>query len=143
MSIVDDRNSVAAEEEELDLSAPEHRAAGRWNSEGVPGERSKDFRRSLGRLFVMLGRSRITLVIVVLLAVIGATCNVFGPKILGHATDIIVSGSFGGHGIDFAALHRVLFEALAVYGASAALSIVSSYMLAGVIQRLMSRLRDE
>src|SRR5689334_21344933 len=118
MSVVDDRHSVETEEEELDLSAPEHRAAGRWNSAGVPGERSKDFRRSLGRLFRMLGRSRITLVIVVVLAVTGAVCNIFGPKILGHGTDIIVKGSIGGQGIDFGALHHVLLQALTVYGAS-------------------------
>jgi ATP-binding cassette subfamily B protein len=140
VTLLDDSGQV---EEELDLSAPEHRAAGRWNSAGVPGERSKDFRRSLRRLFVMLGRARITLVIVVVLAVTGAVCNIFGPKILGHGTDIIVSGSTSGQGIDFGALHHVLLQALTVYGASAALSITASYLLAGVIQRLMYRLREE
>ncbi|HET9729708.1 MAG TPA: ABC transporter ATP-binding protein [Acidimicrobiia bacterium] len=130
-------------EEELDLAAPEHRAAGRWHSAGVPGERSKDFRRSLGRLFAMLGSARITLVFVILLAVTSAACNVFGPKILGHATDLIVRGVFGHKGIDFGALHHVLLQALTVYGVSALLSIAASYLLAGVIQRLMYRLRDE
>jgi len=131
------------EEEELDLSAPEHLAAGRWNSAGVPGERSKDFKRSLRRLFVMLGAARITLVVVVLLAIVSATCNVFGPKILGHATDLIVSALRHHHRIDFGALHHVLFQALTVYGLSALLSIAAAYLLAGVIQRLMYRLRDE
>jgi ATP-binding cassette subfamily B multidrug efflux pump len=141
MTLLDDSSGQI--EEELDLSAPEHRAAGRWNSAGVPGERSKDFRKSLGRLVLMLGRSRITLVIVLVLAVIGATCNVFGPKILGHGTDLIIKGSFGGGGIDFGALHHVLLQALTVYGISALLSIIASYLLAGVIQRLMYRLREE
>jgi ATP-binding cassette subfamily B protein len=94
-------------------------------------------------LVLMLGRSRITLVIVLVLAVIGATCNVFGPKILGHGTDLIIKGSFGGGGIDFGALHHVLLQALTVYGISALLSIIASYLLAGVIQRLMYRLREE
>jgi ATP-binding cassette subfamily B multidrug efflux pump len=143
VTLLDDSHGAHAEEEELDLSAPEHRAAGRWNSAGVPGERSKDFRAALRRLFVMLGRTRITLGFVILLAVAGAVCNIFGPRILGHATDIIVRGTFGRGGIDFGALHHVLLQALLVYGSSALLSVAASYLLAGVIQRLMYRLREE
>ena len=52
MTLIDDPQF---EEEELDLAAPETRAAGRWNSAGVPGERSKDFRRAIRRLVRMLG----------------------------------------------------------------------------------------
>jgi hypothetical protein len=46
MTVVDEN----AEQEEVDLSAPDTRPSGRWNSAGVPGERSKDFRRALKRL---------------------------------------------------------------------------------------------
>jgi ATP-binding cassette subfamily B protein len=139
MTIVDDQHP--AEEEEIDLSAPEHRAAGRWNSAGVPGERSKDFKNALRRLGKMLGSSWIVVGIILVLAIASATFNVFGPKILGHATDIIVEGSSSGHGIDFGALHHTLFHAASFYAASAVLSIIASYMLAGVIQRLMYKLR--
>jgi ATP-binding cassette subfamily B protein len=129
------------EEEELDLAAPETRAAGRWNSAGVPTERSKDFRAALRRLVSMLGPMWVVLVIVFVVAVTSAVLNVLGPRVLGHGTDIIVRGVTSGRGIDFGALHHVLYQALFLYAASSVLSIVGAYMLAGVVQRLMYKLR--
>ena len=93
MTIIDDPEEQEHDEaEELDLSAPEVRAAGRWNSAGVPGERSKDFKNALRRLGRMLGPMWVVLVMVVVIAVTSATLNVFGPLVLGHGTDIIVRG---------------------------------------------------
>ena len=84
----------------------------------------------------------IVLVVVAVVSIASATLNVFGPRVLGHGTNIIVNGVVTHH-MNFAALHHVLFEALALYAASSALSIVSAYMLAGVIQRLMFKLRSD
>jgi ATP-binding cassette subfamily B protein len=131
------------QDEELDLAAPEIRAAGRWNSAGVPGERSKDFKNALKRLGGMLGPMWVVLVIVAVVAIVSATLNVFGPRVLGHGTDIIVKGVVGHRGIDFGALHHVLWQAVELYAASSALSIIAAYMLAGVIQRLMFKLRSD
>ena len=52
MTVTNGRTGPApdADEEEVDLAAPETRAAGRWNSAGVPTERSKDFGHALRRL---------------------------------------------------------------------------------------------
>jgi ATP-binding cassette, subfamily B, multidrug efflux pump len=140
MTIVDDH--AEQDSEELDLAAPETRAAGRWNSAGVPGERSKDFKNAVRRMIQMLGPMRFVLGIVVLVALASATLNVFGPRVLGHGTDLIIKG-FTRHHMDFGALHHVLFQAVALYATSSLLSIVASYMLAGVIQRLMFRLRSD
>jgi ATP-binding cassette subfamily B protein len=71
-----------------------------------------------------------------------AVCNVLGPKVLGHGTDIIVRGVLSHRGIDFNGLHHVLFQAVALYAVSAVLSVVVAYVLAGVVQRLMFRLRS-
>ena len=49
MTLVDDHS-----EEEIDLSSPDHRAAGRFSSMGVPGLRSRDFKTALRRLAGML-----------------------------------------------------------------------------------------
>jgi len=140
MTLVDDQQY---EDEEVDLSAPETRAAGRWNSAGVPVERSKDFRSALRRLIRMLGPMWFVLVIVVVVAVTSAVLNVLGPRVLGHATNVIVGGLQTPGGVDFGELHRVLMQAVLLYVSSAVLSIAASYMLAGVIQRLMFRLRSD
>ncbi len=137
MTVVDDRH----EEEEVDLSAPDTRAAGRWNSAGMPAERSKDFRNAVRRLGQMLGPMWVVLAFVAIVAIASATLNVLGPRVLGHGTDIIVRGVISHH-MDFGALHHVLWQAVALYGGSSALSIIAAYMLAGVIQRLMYKLRS-
>ena len=136
MTVIDD-----FAEEEVDLAAPEVRAAGRWNSAGVPGEKSKDFRGAVRRLGQMLGGQKIILAFVALLAIVSAFLNVLGPRILGEATDVIVSGSFSPNGVDFGELHHVLLQALMLYLTSWLLSLGASYTLAGVIQRLMHKLR--
>src|SRR5262249_9847615 len=110
---------------------------------GVPGERSKDFRSALRRLVRMLGPMRVVLGVVFFIAVLSATLNVLGPKVLGHGTDIIVQSVLHHQSIPFGELHHVLLQALFLYGASAILSVSASYMLAGVIQRLMYRLRAD
>ena len=58
------------------------------------------------------GRSGLRVIAVLVLAVVSVTLTVIGPRILGHATNIIVEGIQTPAGIDFAALHKVLLEAL-------------------------------
>ena len=113
---------------------------GRWQSMAAPTERSRDIRAVLRRLVGLLGAEGPKLVLVAVMSVAGVTLNVLGPLVLGHATDLIVSGSIG-HGINFSRLHTVLLEAAALYAGSAILTLFSAYTLTGVVQRLMQNLR--
>jgi ATP-binding cassette, subfamily B, multidrug efflux pump len=115
----------------------------RWNSAGVPLERSKDFKSSSRRLAARLRPELAGVVGVLMLAVGSVSLFVVGPRVLGRATNIVVQGLFGGTGIDFAELHRVLFVALALYVVSAVLQFMQSWVLAGVVQRAMHRLRAD
>jgi ATP-binding cassette subfamily B protein len=136
---VDDRAEARQEQEEV--GAPPPRPGGRWVAAGEPTERSKDFGTVFRRLVRLLATSeKIRLILVGFTSVTGVVLNVFGPKVLGHATDIIVEG-FSHHHIDFARLHTVLLEALLLYAGSAVFSLITAYTLAGVVQRLMQRLR--
>jgi ATP-binding cassette subfamily B protein len=143
VSRVDERGTdVPPDDDDIDLAAPETRAAGRWGpSVGVPTERSKDFGVAVRRLGRLFGREWRLLAVIVTIAVVAAVCNVLGPRVLGHGTDTIIKGVIRGH-IDFGRLHHILFEAVALYGTSALLSVAATYLLAGVVQRLMFRLRS-
>jgi len=55
-------------------------------------ERPKDFKGSLRRLIAMLRPERARMVITTLLAAGAVTASVFGPKILGQATNVIFDG---------------------------------------------------
>ncbi len=136
MTLVDD------DEEPTILSGSETRPAGRFQSVGVPVEKSKDFKAAVRRLAGLLTPERPILALVVTLAVASATLNVFGPRVLGHGTDIIFHGVVAHKGILFGKLHHVLLEAVLLYASSALLSLGAAYVLAGVVQRLMFRLRS-
>jgi ATP-binding cassette subfamily B protein len=112
------------------------------SSAAMPLERSLDFSGSTRRLLRRMAPERPRLVLVVSLAVVSVAFVVLGPTVLGHATDLIVSGVAGG-GIDFGALDRTLLLALGLYVASAVLSWLQSYVLAGVVQRTMYGLRAD
>jgi len=84
--------------------------------------------------------------VVIVLALVSVTMVVIGPRILGHATNIVfdgLTGRNGRQGIDFGDLHRVLLIALALYLASFVLSYLQAYLLAGIVQRTMRTLRND
>jgi ATP-binding cassette, subfamily B, multidrug efflux pump len=62
---------------------------------GMPAEKSLQFGPSARRLLRRLRPERALAALVVLLAMASVALNVIGPKILGHATDIIFSGVIG------------------------------------------------
>jgi ATP-binding cassette subfamily B multidrug efflux pump len=117
--------------------------AGRFGAAGMPAEKAEDFRGSTRRLLAMMGPERIKALFVVLLCIGSVTLLVIGPRILGNATNIVFAGLTTPAGINFGELHRTLAKALAVYVASAGLGWFQSYILAGVVQRTMYRMREE
>jgi len=117
---------------------------GRFATAGMPAEKSKDFKNSSRRLFSLMGPERPGAIGVLVLALGSVTLAVTGPKVLGHATDIIFDGIRGkstGGGIDFDDLRNVLLFVLGLYVVSSVLAYLQAYLLAGVVQRTMYRLR--
>ena len=146
---------------------------------GQPGEKSMRFGPSAKRLLGRLAPERIGAIAVVILCIASVTFNVIGPKILGHATDIIFGGYLGhrfpagettaqiiaqlrasgqgrfadvlagntdfvpGRGIDFNALGNVLELAMFLYIAASVFAWMQGYLLAGIVQRTVLRLREE
>jgi ATP-binding cassette subfamily B protein len=115
---------------------------GRMVAPGMPLERSKDFRGTLRRLGSRLTPDLPRIVAVVLLTISGVLLSAFGPRILGDATNVIFSGMVH-RGINFDALHRLLFVVITLYIGSAAFQYLASYTLAGMVQRTMYRLRAD
>jgi ATP-binding cassette, subfamily B, multidrug efflux pump len=116
---------------------------------GMPMGKAKTFGPSARRLADRLRPERFTLFAVVALAVISVGFFVAGPKILGHATDIIWGGVLArlrgvpDASIDFAALASVLGWALALYLASSLFGWAQGRLLNGVVQRVIFNLRSD
>lgn len=118
--------------------------AGRMTGGGMPAEKSKDFGAATRRLLAQMHPEQTGLVAVIVLALTGVTLYVLGPRVLGHATNIIFDGLMSpSHQVDFTSLHRVLLFAVALYATSAVLSWQQGRVLAGVVQRTMYRLRED
>ena len=143
MTSVDNRTDERSERADAvkKLNPEDTRAVGRFNAIGVPTEKSKDFGTAVRRLGRLLSSERGRLALVGVMSIASVTMNVFGPKVLGHGTDLIVRGVIKGH-MDFNAIHNVLFEAAALYIGSSMLWAFSAYSIAGIVQRLMQRLRS-
>ena len=116
---------------------------GRFGAAGMPLERSKDFKNSTRRLAQRLRPEAFGVFAVLALAITSVTLLVLAPKLLGGATNMIVTGAFGGRGIPFGRLHSRLLLVLGIYVVSSILSYSQAYLLAGVVQRAMFRLRSD
>jgi ATP-binding cassette subfamily B protein len=110
----------------------------------LPGDRPSDFRATVRRLLGHLRPESLLIVVVVLLAAGSVLFAVLGPRILGEATDVIVAGVFlpGSTGVDMAALGEVLVRLTGVYLLSAVLLWAQGWIMAGVTQRTVYRLRE-
>jgi ATP-binding cassette, subfamily B, multidrug efflux pump len=111
----------------------------------VPLERATNLRGALRRLAGRLRLERAGVVAIGVLAVVSVSAASLGPRVLGRGTDIIITGlGEGGPGaIDFRRLHRVLAGVVGLYLAAAGLSYLQAFLLTGIVQRTMHRLRGD
>ena len=144
----------------------------------APAAKAKDFRGSFRRLLGLLRPEAPLIAVVLLLAVVGVTFAIVGPKILGNATNLVFDGVVGklmpagvskdqavaalrargqdrlaemlatmnvtpGQGVDFGALGGILLFLVGVYATSAIFAWGQSYLMSGVTQRTVYRLRGE
>jgi ATP-binding cassette, subfamily B, multidrug efflux pump len=117
----------------------------RMGAFGMPLQHSENSGRTLRRLGARMRPESLRIVAVLFLSLGGVVLSVLGPRLLGDATDIIVKGLLHGgpRRINFAGLHRLLLIVLMLYAASATFQYLSSYTLAGMVQRTMCRLRAD
>ncbi|MFT7840424.1 ABC transporter ATP-binding protein [Saccharothrix sp. BKS2] len=122
---------------------------GNFPGMGMPMGKAENFKPSAKRLARRLRPERNTVAAVVALGVVSVAFAVAGPKILGHATDIIFNGVLArmrgvpGAGIDFGALGEVLAWVLALYLASSLFGWAQGRILNNVVQRVILTLRAD
>jgi ATP-binding cassette subfamily B protein len=118
----------------------------RMSTVGMPVEKSENFSETAKRLIRLMAGEKYLVILVMFLAVVSVGLVVLGPRILGHATDILFDGLTkrdGQTGVNFTSLHRTLELALGLYVLSFILAYSQTYMLAGVVQRTMFTLRGD
>ncbi len=143
---------------------------GGWGAMGRPVEKAKDFQGTLRRLLQYFLPQKLRLSIVLIAAILGTVFNIVGPKILGLATTKLFAGLLAKYevlgknqaiskalaknpalplhlspvpGIDFGYIGNVLLILLGLYLISAIFMFVQQYLMAGVAQRTVYKLRKE
>lgn len=116
---------------------------------GMPGEKAKDFKGTMGKLFKYISSYTVPIVLVALFAIGSTVFSIIGPKKLGNATTEIfnglvakISGVEGG-GIDFGKLGSILLFLLFLYILSALLSFLQGIIMTSITQKISYRLRRE
>jgi ATP-binding cassette, subfamily B, multidrug efflux pump len=118
----------------------------RMSTVGMPVEKSENFSATAKRLLRLMADEKYLVILIMFLAVVSVALVVLGPRILGHATDILFDGLTkrdGQTGVNFESLHRTLIFALGLYVLSFILAYSQTFMLAGVVQRTMFTLRAD
>ena len=133
---------------------------------GMVGQKAMDFGPSARRLVGRMRPERALASLVVALVVVSVLLMSVGPRLLGHATDLVFRGFIGsrtpvgtpddqlpeavqgqgvvpGQGVDFGAVGEWLLLVLAVYAAASVLSWLAGFVLNGVVQRTVRRMRGD
>ncbi len=116
---------------------------------GMPGEKAKDFKGTMGKLFKYISSYTVPIVLVALFAIGSTVFSIIGPKKLGNATTEIFNGLIAkisgveGGGIDFGKLGSILLFLLFLYILSALLSFLQGIIMTSITQKISYRLRRE
>lgn len=111
------------------------------------GEKAKDFKGTIGKLFRYIGKYKAAVVVVAIFAIGSTVFNVVCPKVLGKATTALSEGIMnkitGNGGIDFTYIGKILLFCLGLYVLSVAFSFVQGFIMTGVTQKVCYRMRRE
>ena len=133
---------------------------------GMVGQKAMDFGPSARRLVGRMRPERALASLVVALVIVSVLLMSIGPRLLGHATDLVFRGFVGsrtpvgtpddqlpeavqgqgvvpGQGVDFGAVGEWLLLVLGVYAAASVLSWLAGFVLNGVVQRTVRRMRGD
>ncbi|MCG4692649.1 ABC transporter ATP-binding protein/permease [Coprococcus eutactus] len=111
------------------------------------GDKAKDFKGTIGKLFRYIGKYKAAVVVVAIFAIGSTVFNVVCPKVLGKATTVLSEGIMnkitGNGGIDFTYIGKILLFCLGLYVLSVAFSFVQGFIMTGITQKVCYRMRRE
>ena len=123
--------------------APQHRGGPMGHGTGT-GEKAVSFIPSMKRLLAHLRPELAGIIAVVVMTIAGTALNSIGPVILGQATNLIFAAAVTNHTpIPFDQVGQVLITALGAYLAYAVLAWGAGFLVNGVVQRSIYRMRKQ
>jgi len=115
----------------------------------MPGAKPKNFKATLGRLLTYLKPFRLRLVIVFITAILSTLFSIISPRVLGHATDVLLAGwqdkfnNVAGAAIDFKEIAFILAILALLYVVSSLFALLQQYLMAKVAQKVVFQMRED
>jgi len=111
------------------------------------GEKARDFKGTMAKLFKYLGKYRLSISIILLVTAAATVFAIMGPKILGGATTALYEGIMarisGTGDIDFVKISNILLRVFLLYLTSAVLNFTQGWIMSGISTDITYRLRQD
>lgn len=115
------------------------RRPGQGGMRGMPAAKPKNFGATLKRMWSYLGEEIPRLVLIFASVLLTAGLSITAPYLLGVAIDAM---GLPGEGVDFQLLGMMMLALASAYITESGLHLLQSWMMAGISQRVVLRLRD-
>nr|WP_245746335.1 ABC transporter ATP-binding protein [Evansella caseinilytica] len=109
----------------------------------MPGEKPKEFKKTLIRLTKYLKPRKIQLIFVLIAAVFATLFNVISPKVLGDATTSLFNSFTEGTAVDFRYIVQLVLILFGLYSLSSLFAFLQQYIMAGISQWTIAEMREE
>ncbi len=109
-------------------------------------EKPENMMRTAKKLLGLLKGNYFLVFITAVFASVGSVLTVLGPRYLGRIIDVLdvqIKAKLGGGVMDFSPIYDILITILIIYIGSSLLTFLQHYIMAGVVQRLITRLRSK
>ena len=107
------------------------------------GEKAKDFKGSIRRLFKEVGKFKGIMLVAIILSIISAILMIYAPNKLTELTDEITKGLFPNSQVDFSTLNRITLFLVTLYVTSALAGYIQSLIMATASNKFAMRLRKQ
>lgn len=113
----------------------------------MTGEKAKDFKGSMAKLFKYMERYKFRFTLMFVFAVAGTVFTIVGPKILGKATTELFNGLIakvnGTGSINFAKIGTILVWVMGLYLISSLFSLIQGFVMTGISNDVTYSLRKD
>ncbi|SEO80011.1 ABC transporter ATP-binding protein [Paenibacillus sp. OV219] len=102
----------------------------------------KNMGATVRRLWSYLGKERGLLSVIFVIVLVDSLITLSGPYLIGRAIDAMAMTGAAGSAVDFGLLEFVLIALVVSYIADGGLTLLQGWLMAGVSQRIVGRLRE-
>lgn len=115
-----------------------------YRSQNSMRDKPQNFMKSAGELLSLLKGKEVAVIFTVICAAVSSYLSILGPDYLGKVIDVLaqqIESKIETGVMSFEPIEKILLTILLVYAGSSLLSFFQHYIMAGVVQNLITKLR--